>query len=83
MTDTAVAADLLKALDVHSNFTSQITFYDLGLFDHASDLLDLVIGQISDTGIRVNTGLRKDTIGRSSSNAIDIGQTYLYSFVSW
>ena len=73
MADSAVAADLLQTLDIHCDLTPQITLYHLSLIDNGGNLLYLVIGQISHAGIRVNTCLGQDSVGRSSSDSVDIG----------
>ena len=83
MTDSTIASDLLKTFDIHGNLTSQITFYRLSLVDHSGDFLYFFICQISHTCIRIYSSLRKNTIGRCSSNTVDIGKTYFYSLVSW
>ena len=56
MTNTTIAADFLKSLDIQSDFSSQITFYhNAKLFDSFTDLLYLIIGNISHSGIRIYT----------------------------
>ena len=75
MTDAPVAADLLQTLDIHGDLTSQVTFYHLSLIDDSGNFLYLIVGQVSYTGIRVNTCLCQDSVGRSSSDSVDIGKS--------
>ena len=66
MTDAPVAADLLQTLDIHGDLTSQVTFYHLSLIDDSGNFLYLIVGQVSYTGIRVNTCLCQDSVGKST-----------------
>ena len=54
MTNTSVASDFLQSLDVHCDLSSKITLYGNGLVDYITDTSYFFIGQISDTGIRID-----------------------------
>ena len=82
MTNTSIASDLLKSLDIHSDLSLQITLDGLSLVDNSTDSFNLIVSQISDTGIRVNPSLCKNTIGAYSSDSEDVSQTDLNTFFS-
>ena len=44
MTDSSVASNFLKSLDVHSNLSTKITFNSLSLSNDVSQLFYLIIG---------------------------------------
>ena len=71
MTNTSIASDLLKSLDIHSDLSLQITLDGLSLVDNSTDSFNLIVSQISDTGIRVNPSLCKNTVGAYSSDSED------------
>ncbi len=69
VTDTAVAVDLDKSLDVHRDLTAKVTFNRVVVFDFVTKLCDLVLGEILRAGIGIDAGICKDVL-RSSVRPI-------------
>ena len=53
MTDTSVASDLLQTFDVHSDFSTKISFYNLTLIDNCAESLYFIVCQISAACVRI------------------------------
>jgi hypothetical protein len=62
VTDSTVASDLLKTLDVQCNLTTEITLYHLRILDDLADLVHIIIREILATDIRINTGFLQDSL---------------------
>lgn len=80
--NASVAADLGEHLDVHRNITAKITFDHVVCCDLISELLDLVVCQISAAGVRIDSCSRENLVGRGAADAIDGSEADLYSLVS-
>ena len=72
MTATAIAADLNESLYIQGLLTTKVTFYDNILVNDITQFYNLVLSQITGTGIRVDTGLLQQFLGSSQTNTIDI-----------
>ncbi len=72
MTDTSVASDLLQTFDVHSDLSSQITFYSLSLIDYSTDSFYFFVRDISNTGVRIYVSCFQDTGSACSTDSVDI-----------
>ena len=83
MTDSAIAANLLQSLDVHSDLSAKITLNSLSVSNNSCQLLHFVIGQILNTGVRINASLSKDTVCTCSTDSVDLSQTDFNTFFSW
>ena len=84
MTDSSVAADLLQSLDIHSDISAEITLnHNVKVFNSNTDLIDFLVGQISDAGARIDTCFCKDLARGGTADSKDIGQTDLNSLLSW
>ena len=83
MTDSAIAANLLQSLDVHSDLSAKITLNSLSVSNNSCQLLHFVIGQILNTGVRINASLSKDTVCTCSTDSVDVSQTDFNTFFSW
>ena len=75
MTQAAVAADLAQALDVHSGLTTQVTLDDIVMLDSITQQGLLLLSQILDAGIGVDTGGLQNLGCASGANAVDLGQS--------
>ena len=79
MTDAAVAVDLDHSLDVHTDFTAEVTLDVVVVFDLFTEFGDLLLGQILGTGIGIDASYLEDLLGRGSADAVNIGQSDLYA----
>ena len=75
MTQTTVATDFAQTLDVHSGLTTQVTFDDIVMLDSITELCLLLLGQVLNADISVDTGLGQDFSSTGGSDAVDIGQS--------
>ena len=83
MTDSSVASDLLKSLDVQSDLSSQITFYCIMLVHYVTDSAYFFVSQISYASIRINLCICKDFVSAYSTDTVDVSQTNFDTFFSW
>ena len=74
MTHPAVRADLDQPLDVERDLAPQIAFHLVAAVDQLAEPVDLLLGQITDTGVRVDIRLDEDLLGRWQAKPIDVGQ---------
>ena len=72
MTNTSVASDFLQSLDVHCDLTTKVTLNGNGLVDCITNTSYFFIGQISDTGIRIDICLLQNFYGTCSTDTVDI-----------
>ena len=77
MSGASVGTDFNQSLDVKSNVTAKVTFYDVVAVDGFTETGNFVIGQILNTGVRIDVCSFQNVIGEFSANTIDIGQAYL------
>ncbi len=50
VTESAVASDVEKTLDVHRHLASEHTFDPVSFLDHRTELVDLILGEIMHAG---------------------------------
>jgi len=79
VTDAAVAVDLDHSLDIHTDFTTEVTLDVVVVFDFLTELGYFLLGQILGAGIGIDTGYLEDLLGGGSANAVNIGQSDLYA----
>ena len=77
MTNPAVAADLDEPLDIHRGFSSQVALNLQVVVDIISDLVDIVLFQIANAGVGIDTGLCKDPGSGCATDPVDVGQADL------
>ena len=82
MTDTAVAADLSQALDVHCDFTAEVALNREMFVNYVTQSSFLVFGQILDADVRVNVGQFQNLLCACSANTVDVGLTDLDSLLT-
>ena len=82
MPDTSVASDLSQPLDIHGDFSSEITFYAIIFSDNFTELADFIIRQIPAPCIGVDACLFKYLTGGSASDTIDTGEPYFDALFS-
>ena len=72
MTDTSVASDFLKTLDVERDLSSHITFYCVIFVDYFCKSLYFIVSKFSDTGIRINICCLQNLASTYSTNSVDV-----------
>src|SRR5580658_6223498 len=81
VTHPLVAVDLHLALDVLGDVAAQVTFDAQVGVDVVAQADDLLVGQITHPGVRVDLGLRADLLGLRLTDAEDVGEGDLESFL--
>ena len=75
MSYTAVATDFYHSLDVDRNVTTEVTLYNVVVFDFITELGNVIFCEILAASIRIDTGLFKDFVRGCSADTVDIGKT--------
>ena len=73
MTQAAIAADLVQALDVQCGLAAQVALDDISV-DSVTELLLVSIGQILNAGVGVDTSLLQNVHSALAADTIDISQ---------
>ena len=81
--DPLVAADLNLSLYVLLNFPPQVTFNAVVVIDEPTDLGDLVIGELTDPGVGVDSGFGAYLLRPGEADAVYVGEPDLEPFVAW
>ena len=81
MAHTAIAAYLGKALDVKRGLAAQVALHDVVVVYALTQLCFVLIGEVLDSGVGVNSGCFKNLLCAGSAYTIDISETDLYSLV--
>ena len=74
MSDTAVAVDFYHVLDVHGNFTTEITFYSVEVFDFVTQLCNVFLSQILSADRGINAGLSEDVCSALTTDTVNVGK---------
>ena len=82
MAQAAVAADFYQALDIQADLTAQVALDVVVAVDNLTQLGGFFFGQVLDAGVRIDTGLGKDLVGRLAANAEDVGQADLHALLA-
>jgi len=64
--------DLDQALDVERHFTAKVTLHLERAIDHLAKPVDLVFGEVPDTGVRVDIGLLEDLLAGTQPDPKDV-----------
>src|SRR4051794_4105801 len=83
MAQSAIAAEIHQALDVHRNITPQIAFDEIVAIDHLADLQHFLIGELRDAPRCVDVYLLHDILGRLRADAMDVLQRDYDALVGW
>lgn len=78
----AVAADLDEPFDAHRDLAAQVAFDEMIVLDLVTKLLNLVIGEILDARIGVDSRKSQDLPRRRNPDAKDIGQPVFDSLLA-
>lgn len=81
VTDTPVATDIHKALDVQLYFGTKVTLHLILGTDDFTYFCRLVVGPIFHFDVFVNAGFTQNGISRATTDTIDIGQGDLTPFI--
>lgn len=74
MTKTPVGANLDQSLDVERHFAAQIPFDLEASVDELAQAIDLLLGQIPNSSVTVDVGLRQDLLRGGQSDPEDVGE---------
>jgi len=83
MAKSTVASDVHQPFDIGGDLTTQIPFNLMAAVDDVSNLDDFVFGELTDPGIKIDSGLGKDFLRCAPADSIDIGESDFDPFVSW
>lgn len=72
MTQPSITTDIHEPLNIHRDFSAQITLYDHLAFEDLTKTSDFTIGQISHPCRRVDASLFEQFLARRSSYAINV-----------
>ena len=81
MTDSAIASDIHKTLDVQLDGGTELTLDSVLAADDLTDCSNLLIVPVAALYTIIDAALVKNLLGRAATDTEDIGQTYLSSFV--
>jgi hypothetical protein len=81
MTQTTITSDIHEALNVHLHFRTQLTFYFELAGDDITDSSLLLIIPICSLFVVINFGFSQNVPGSVWSNTINVGKSYLTTFV--
>lgn len=81
MPQSAIAADILKPLDVQRELTPQPSLDHVVVLDDPSKLVDLLLGEIVASLFGIDFRSLTNFLGGASPNTVDIGQRYIEMFV--
>jgi hypothetical protein len=84
MTHSTPAADCREALEVGSDFTAEVTFYDVILFgNQIGKLIEFLLIEVTGTAVRIKTGFIYNGLGTCGPEAIDVAKRVNELFVGW
>ena len=84
MTNSSVASDLGKSLNIQRDISSEITFYfNTKSVDCVSKLSDFIIRQILAACVSIDPGFCENLVCSSSADSVDICEADINSLFSW
>ncbi len=83
MPEPSVRSDVHESLDVHGHFGSKGSLYFEAPLDLFPKEIDLLVGKISGSSVRVHPAGIQDLRGSGLPDPVDIGQCDLDPFPSW
>lgn len=83
MSDTTVATDVHKALDVELGLTTEISLYLISVGNLLSDAGSLLVSPVLDLNVAINASSIEDASSTATPYTVYIGQGYLTSLVLW
>lgn len=82
VTQATEAADVHEALDIGRDLATEVAFHLVVLLEFLTDLVHFVGGKIINVALPVHTGGAQDLQGRSTADAIDIGERNVHTFAT-
>jgi hypothetical protein len=82
MPESTITAQVHESFDIHGNFGSKFPFDLEFAIDYLANAVDLSLGKIVGTGIRVDFEFNQNPIGCGSSDTVNVGQADFYPFAS-
>jgi hypothetical protein len=79
MPQTTVGTYIHETLNVHGNFATKVTFDAMIAVDDFPEPIGLLVGQFSNTGIRVNTSFCQYLLAGVKTDPKNVGKCDLYS----
>jgi hypothetical protein len=83
MAKAAIAPDVHQSLDVHRDFAPEISLYTELLVDDVTQPLDFIFRQVPHPCFGINASSLEELLAGMQSDAVDIGEAYLYALLSW
>ena len=83
MTDSAVATDIHKTLDVHLDGRAELSLDSVLRGDFCTDGSNLSIVPVTNLEGSVDSALLENLLRRRAADSEDIGETYLSAFIVW
>jgi hypothetical protein len=75
----AIAADFSQPFDIHGDFTPQVAFNGVTVFDRIPDFGNLLVIQVLDAGIVINRASTQNFIGKRPADSKNIAKRNLYA----
>jgi hypothetical protein len=79
---TAVAANVHQTLDVHRDFPAEIAFDSHLFVDDLAKAIDLIVGQVPNSRIRVDIRPLEQLLARMQPNSVDVRQSCLNTLIA-
>src|SRR4029079_3634540 len=80
--EAAVGADLDESLDVEGRLAAEVALHLVSAVDQLAQAVDLLLGEIADTGVRIDVGLGKDLLARGQTDPEDVRESDLYALLT-
>jgi hypothetical protein len=81
MAQASVAANIHQSLDVHGNLPPEIAFDPHFFIDDVTQAIDLIVRQVPNPGVRIDSGSLEKLLTRVQSDTVDVRQCSFDSLV--
>jgi hypothetical protein len=82
MSETPVAADVHKSLDVHAHISTEVSLDFKLALDHPPNAIHLIFGQVFHAHISADIGLTQDPARRRATDPKDVSESHLQPFLA-
>ena len=76
MAQAAVRADLDEPLDVQRRLATEVALDLVAPIDQLAEAVDLLLGEITDAGVRIDVRLRQDLLAGRQADPIDVRERH-------